>query len=828
MYINGNGTTYTVTSLSGGTVGVTPNISANVSSGTIVTFGSQVEEFSIIVQGTGELIENCTTHNYASGAAATNANSYTNGVNIVGPGTIRHCYDDGANHSFGAFNVVDCSNTQNSNIFWYDDTGDASNTHITDCQIYYAQIGIQLNSNATCTGMQINGNDFYAYPTSGYTICSTGMPATSSTVTTVSGSQAITFASPAGIIADPTATISCTGIPAGDYLTQYNVATGQGTLNVAATANSSTNTAVVNEYRYHIGIHNNHVYNMSGSTGGSEVFLFEQSGVVYDDISGNHVDPTMSFGTGWDGSSNNVGFNWKGSTSYSPAADLRYVLNSSLGTGVSAALGNSTNTSGGLVTQSGGDGRYVPQTTTVNGHALSANVTVSASDLTTGTLPFAQVPSGNTTSTVAPGAGSTVYASLASPTFTGTVTVPGLTDSTTANHGNMLYENSSGVVSPVTLSTSASSSTASFTGGTLSIPQQKPSNMSGLGTGVATAMGNNTQGASGFAVYDSSGNLDSNGNVNVPSSSAIYWSGSSAFFAPSNGVIKMTNTSQTGFSALDFFTDTGISRLAADSFGFGNGTTGDTSAALSANSLTLNDGGLTNPGTISDTQNSTTDAIVLSANTTASFGSQYPNIEFGLGSTSGSAGGDVLVSAATLSGSIGDNILFMKPMSSSYDAGILSSGVPLVLGTYGAAKPIYFDIDVFGTGIATSTGVLAVEISPNRNLLVGGATDVTGPGNIVSDVVGAGLQVKEGTNAKQGTFTFSSGVATVSNTSVTANSRIFISMDGGVNGSTAIGEPTVTARTAGTGFTVASLNSSGATTTGDTRIGSYEIFEPAP
>ncbi len=35
---------------------------------------------------------------------------------------------------------------------------------------------------------------------------------------------------------------------------------------------------------------------------------------------------------------------------------------------------------------------YVPTGTTVNGHALSSNVTVSASDLTTGTLPTAQLP----------------------------------------------------------------------------------------------------------------------------------------------------------------------------------------------------------------------------------------------------------------------------------------------------------------------------------------------------------------------------------------------------------------------------------------------------
>ena len=35
---------------------------------------------------------------------------------------------------------------------------------------------------------------------------------------------------------------------------------------------------------------------------------------------------------------------------------------------------------------------YVPTSTTVNGHSLSSNVTVSASDLTTGTLPAAQLP----------------------------------------------------------------------------------------------------------------------------------------------------------------------------------------------------------------------------------------------------------------------------------------------------------------------------------------------------------------------------------------------------------------------------------------------------
>jgi hypothetical protein len=89
----------------------------------------------------------------------------------------------------------------------------------------------------------------------------------------------------------------------------------------------------------------------------------------------------------------------------------------------------------------------VPKTTTVNGHALSANVVVSASDITTGTLPHAQLPtllSGDipnnaaNTSGTAGGLSANIAESqvtnlvsdlaakapLASPAFTGTPTAP--------------------------------------------------------------------------------------------------------------------------------------------------------------------------------------------------------------------------------------------------------------------------------------------------------------------------------------------------------------------------------------------------------------------
>ena len=91
--------------------------------------------------------------------------------------------------------------------------------------------------------------------------------------------------------------------------------------------------------------------------------------------------------------------------------------------------------------------------------------------------------------------------------------------------------------------------------------------------------------------------------------------------------------------------------------------------------------------------------------------------------------------------------------------------------------------------------------------------------HIAADGAGKGFQVKEGSNCKQGTATLVGGSAVVSNTSVTATSRIFLTSnaDGGTPGWLR-----VSARTAGTSFTITS--SSGT----DTSTVAYEIFEPAP
>lgn len=89
---------------------------------------------------------------------------------------------------------------------------------------------------------------------------------------------------------------------------------------------------------------------------------------------------------------------------------------------------------------------------------------------------------------------------------------------------------------------------------------------------------------------------------------------------------------------------------------------------------------------------------------------------------------------------------------------------------------------------------------------------------LVAGTAGGGLAVKEGTNARSGTATLVGGTVTVANTSVTATTRIQVTSnaDGGTPGWLR-----VSARTAGTSFTITS--SSGT----DTSTVAWFLVEPA-
>jgi hypothetical protein len=92
-------------------------------------------------------------------------------------------------------------------------------------------------------------------------------------------------------------------------------------------------------------------------------------------------------------------------------------------------------------------------------------------------------------------------------------------------------------------------------------------------------------------------------------------------------------------------------------------------------------------------------------------------------------------------------------------------------------------------------------------------------GDVTLSAAGNTLKVKEGANASMGIATLVAGVVVVSTTKVTANSRIYLTCQtsAGTRGS-----PGVTARTAGTSFTITS------TSLTDTSTVAWLIVEPAP
>ena len=141
---------------------------------------------------------------------------------------------------------------------------------------------------------------------------------------------------------------------------------------------------------------------------------------------------------------------------------------------------------------------------------------------------------------------------------------------------------------------------------------------------------------------------------------------------------------------------------------------------------------------------------------------------------------------------------------------------------------------------AAATNALGIRVSGDTNNRInwsaagqigwgsGAATPDTFLSRISADLLGVtsadftvhtagnGLRVAEGSNAKQGTATLAAGTVVVANTSVTATSRILLT----AQDNNSAGALRVSARTAGTSFTITSSNGA------DSGVVAYEIFQP--
>lgn len=114
----------------------------------------------------------------------------------------------------------------------------------------------------------------------------------------------------------------------------------------------------------------------------------------------------------------------------------------------------------------------------------------------------------------------------------------------------------------------------------------------------------------------------------------------------------------------------------------------------------------------------------------------------------------------------------------------------------------------YRTGVGTTAS--AAQVDTNGNLVA--------QKDLRVGIVGQGLYVKEGSNATMGRATLVAGTVVVSTTKVTANSEVFLTHQ---NAGGTPGFLTVSARTAGTSFTITSSNA------GDTSIIAWFIVEPA-
>jgi hypothetical protein len=134
-----------------------------------------------------------------------------------------------------------------------------------------------------------------------------------------------------------------------------------------------------------------------------------------------------------------------------------------------------------------------------------------------------------------------------------------------------------------------------------------------------------------------------------------------------------------------------------------------------------------------------------------------------------------------------------------------ASGLVVDAGLGGRAT---YTANNFGTRITSTGGATIAEAAASYNFNTN--LDVT--------PAGSGFRAGEGSNAKQGiSAAMTAGAVTVANTSITANSRIFVvRQDGGTNA----GAVYVSARVVGTSFTITSTNAA------DTGTVAYEIFEP--
>lgn len=406
---------------------------------------------------------------------------------------------------------------------------------------------------------------------------------------------------------------------------------------------------------------------------------------------------------------------------------------------------NSTVTSSSLTSIGNGAALQTPASlvcTNCSGTAALLNIGGNAATVTTiPNLSGVITSSGNTTSITAQTGTGTTFAMSASPTFTGTVNNAG--EIITSTSANSLAVGANGSTNPTLKIDNSVSST------TTGIAIQGGASGGGV---TMTALDPSSTTSSIFFILPNAGTT---GGI------AIEKNGSGALLAVNNSINIKT-------IAQSFNANSG--------FSFQNAVNG-------------NDGNLT-------------------------AGSNVPYSRWSSPNSRGHAAGSLVLQ---------EDFLINGATDTFGSASTLTNGATLGLtykscgtnATCTTESGIYLPTAVITGTIATSYGInVAASTGATSNIagtftdgtrtanLADGTNAITATGNISLAAAGNGLIIKSGSNARIGTGTLTAGTVTIANTSVTANTRVFLTDTS--SSTTNVGSLTVSAISAGTSFTVTS------------------------
>lgn len=389
---------------------------------------------------------------------------------------------------------------------------------------------------------------------------------------------------------------------------------------------------------------------------------------------------------------------------------------------------------------------YVPQTTTVNGQALSGNITITnisgnAATVTTNanlTGPITSV--GNATSIASQTGTGTTFAMSASPTFTGTVNNAG--EIITSTSANALNVGANGSTNPVF---NVNSNTASVATGISVV---------GAAAGSGVSINASSSGSSEGMM------IQTKGGGTLTLNAGLGGSGNIVFQSNGNTVYALGNGASTQTFTLGPFSNSAVTPR-------------------------FN--------------------VVGNADTTLTASTEAPSTYFNLGQTRQHATGsltlqrDFRISGSTHSfvgASTATDVaaLAIDGFGRAGTNATITNAHGILIPTQAVAGTV---TNAYGINVVAPTGAGTL----NQAALFTGDVGLTS-GNFLVNTAGKGLSIKSGSNARIGTGTLTAGTVTIANTSVTANTRVFL-QDTTSGGLTNVGVLTAVT-TAGTGFVVTS------------------------